>query len=50
MYKDTKETTHGEIGERIVITTLNVYISTSTRFAVTIRSQDLRYKNNVSKI
>ena len=50
VYKDRKETAHGEIGERTVITTLNVYISTSTRFAITVWSQDLRYKNNVSKI
>ena len=50
MYKERKETTHGEIGERTVITTSNVYISTSTRFAITIWSQDLRYMNNVSKI
>ena len=34
--KKTTTTTHGEIGERNVITTLNVYISTSTRFAITI--------------
>ena len=26
MYKDRKEITHGEIGERTVITTSNVYI------------------------
>ena len=26
MYKERKETTHGEIGERTVITTSNVYI------------------------
>ena len=26
MYKERKETTHEEIGERTVITTLNVYI------------------------
>ena len=32
----TTTTTHGEIGERNVITTSNVYISTSTRFAITI--------------
>ena len=50
MYKDRKETIHGEIGERTVITTSNVYISTSTRFAIIIWSQDLRYMNNVSKI
>ena len=50
VYKERKETTHGEIGERTVITTSNVYISTSTRFAITIWSQDLRYMNNVSKI
>ena len=48
-YKERKETTHGEIGERIVITTSNVYIS-STRFAITTWLQDLKYMNNVSKI
>ena len=51
MYKEgKKKTTHVKIGERTVITTSNVYISTSTRFAITIWSQDLRYMNNVSKI
>ena len=50
VYKERKETTHGEIGEIIVITTSNVYISTSTRFAITKWSQDLRYTNNVSII
>ena len=50
MYKDRKETIHGEIGERTVITTSNVYISTSTRFAIIIWSQDLKDKKNVSKI
>ena len=54
MHKERKETIHVKIGERTVITTLNVcvyiYISTSTRFAITTWSQDLRYKNNVSKI
>ena len=50
VYKYRKETTHEEIGERTVITTSNVYISTSTRFAITKWSQDLRYMNNVSKI
>ena len=50
MHKDRKETTLVKIGERTVITTSNVYISTSTRFAITKRSQDQRYKNNVSKI
>ena len=50
VYKERKETTHEKIGERTVITTSNVYISISTRFAITIWSQDLRYKNNVSKI
>ena len=50
VYKVRKETTHEEIGERTVITTSNVYISTSTRFAITKWSQDLRYINNVSKI
>ena len=49
VYKERKETTHVEIGERTVITTSNVYIPTSTRFTITIWSQDLRYKNNVSK-
>ena len=49
MYKERKETTHGEIGERTVIITSNVYISTSTKFAITTWSQDLRYMNNVSK-
>ena len=47
--KKRKETTHVKIGERTVITTSNVYISTSTRFVITIWSQDLRYMNNVSK-
>ena len=50
MYKERKETTHVEIGERTVIITSNVYISISTRFAITTWSQDLRYMNNVSKI
>ena len=50
MYKERKKTTHVKIGERTVITTSYVYISTSTRFAITIGSQDLRYMNNVSKI
>ena len=50
MHKERKETTHVRIGERTVITTLNVYISTSTRFAITKWLQHLRYKNNVSKI
>ena len=52
VHNERKETTHVKIGERTVITSSNVYIyiSTSTRFAVTIRSQDLRYMNNVSKI
>ena len=50
VYKERKEITHVKIGERTVITTLNVYISTSTRFVITIWSQDLRYKNIVSKI
>ena len=36
VYKDRKETIHGEIGERTVITTSNVYISTNTRFAIII--------------
>ena len=49
-YKERKEPTHGEIGEITIITTSNVYISTSTRFAITIWSQDLKYMNNVSKI
>ena len=49
VYKERKKTTHVKIGERTVITTSNVYISTSTRFAITIGSQDLRYMNNVSK-
>ena len=40
---------HVKIGERTVITTSNVYISTNTRFAITTGSQDLRYNNNVSK-
>ena len=50
VYKERKEITYVKIGERTVITTLNVYISTSTRFVITIWSQDLRYKNIVSKI
>ena len=45
-----EETTHVKIGERTVITTSNVYLSTSTRFAITTWSQDPRYMNNVSKI
>ena len=48
--RERKETIHVKIGERTVITTSNVYISTSTRFAITTWSQDLRYMNNVSKI
>ena len=47
--KERKETTHVKIGEITVITTSNVYISTSTRFSITTWSQDLRYMNNVSK-
>ena len=35
MYKERKETIYVKIGERTVITTSNVYISTSTRFAIT---------------
>ena len=50
VHKERKETTHVKIGERTVITTSNVYISTSTRFAITTWSQDLRYMNNVSNI
>ena len=50
VYKERKETSHVKIRERTVIRTSNVYISTSTRFAITIWSQDLRYMNNVSKI
>ena len=50
MHKERKETTHVKIGERTVITTSNVYISISTRFAITTWSQDLWYMNNVSKI
>ena len=50
VHKEKKETTHVKIGERTVITTSNVYIATSTRFATTTWSQDLRYMNNVSKI
>ena len=50
MHKERKETTDIKISERTVIKTLNVYISTSTRFAITIWSQDLKYMNNVSKI
>ena len=34
-HKERKETTHVKICERTVITTSNVYISTSTRFAIT---------------
>ena len=49
VHKERKETTHVKIGERTVITTSNVNISTSTRFAITTWSQDLRYMNNVSK-
>ena len=48
--KREKETTHVKIGKRTVITTSNVYISTSTRFAITTWSKDLRYMNDVSKI
>ena len=50
VYKEGKETTHVKIGERTIITTSNVYISTSTRFSITIWSQDLRYMNNVFKM
>ena len=54
VHKERKETTHVKIGERIVITTSNIYIyiyiSTGTRFAITKWSQDPRYMNNVSKI
>ena len=49
MHKERRETTRVKMGERIVITTSNVYISISTRFAITTWSQDLRYMNNVSK-
>ena len=36
MYKERKETTHVEIGERTVITTLSyIYNIISTRFAIT---------------
>ena len=35
VYKERKEITYVKIGERTVITTSNVYISTSTRFAIT---------------
>ena len=49
MHKERRETTRVKMGERIVITTSNVYISPSTRFAITTWSQDLRYMNNVSK-
>ena len=47
VYKKRKETTHVKIGERTVIRTSNVYISTSPRFTIIIWSQDLRYKNNL---
>ena len=50
VHKERKETTHVKIGKRTIITTLNVYISTSTRFAIKTWSQDLRYMNNLSKI
>ena len=50
VHKERKEITHGKIGERTIITTSNVYISTSTWFAIITWSQDLRYMNNVSKI
>ena len=50
VYKERKEATHGEIGEWTVITTSKcIYIPTSARIAITIWSQDLKYKNNVSK-
>ena len=50
VHKERKEITHGKIGERTIITTSNVYISTSTWFAITTWSQDPRYMNNVSKL
>ena len=39
MYKERKETTHGEIGER-KYNNLNIYINISTKFAITKWSQD----------
>ena len=50
VHKVRKETKRVKIGERTIITASNVYISTSTRFAITTWSQDLRYMNDVSKI
>ena len=47
MYKERKETTHGEIGEKVITTLLNIYIymyiyidQMNTRFAITRWSQD----------
>ena len=49
VYKERKETSHVKIGERTVIRTSNVYISTSTRFAITKWSQDQCTRDKVSK-
>ena len=45
MYKERKETTHGEIGEKVITTLLNIYIyiyidQMNTRFAITRWPQD----------
>ena len=48
VYKERKETTHGEIGE--MITTSYIYISKiNTMFAITKWSQDQCTRDNVSK-
>ena len=41
MYKERKKTTHGEIGENVITTSSNIYISKkNTIFAITKWSQD----------
>ena len=41
VYKERKEATHGEIGENVIATSSNIYISImNTQFAITKWSQD----------
>ena len=52
MYKERKETTHGEIGEMITTSYIYIYIYISkinTMFAITKWSQDQCTRDNVSK-
>ena len=46
MHKEKKETTHEEIGETVITTSIYIYIYTHQKWVQGLLSQ---YKNNVSK-